>query len=141
MSLHTVNDVSAKANCSITSIFPTTLTASGGRFADGTKNVEIQCICMDINGMASDYVQWYYPNGTRIFEKSHHKDIPGTPYYERILDNYVLVIPTFNGSYNGVYTCGVRNRSIYEEPRATVNLTLDGKHIWLCTKWKALFKL
>lgn len=129
MSLHTVNDVLAKANCSITSIFPTTLTASGVRFADGTKNVEIQCTCTDINGTASDDVQWYYPNGTRIFERLHYRDIPGTPYYKRVLDNYVLVIPTFNGSYDGVYTCGIRNRFLYEEAKATVNLTLDGKHI------------
>ena len=132
MSLYVVSDVSAKANCSITSIFPTTLTASGGKFVDGTKNVEIHCTCTDVNGMASNYVRWYDPDGEGVFERSYHKYVPGTPYFETTLDNYALVIPIFNGSYDGVYTCEIVNNYSYVKPKATVNLTLDGKYT--CTK-------
>ena len=127
MSLHIASDVSAKNKCSITSIFPTTLTASGGKFADGTRDVEIQCTCTDADGMGLNNVLWYYPNGKRVFEKLHHKYIPGTPYFEKTHDNYLLVIPIFNDLYDGIYTCGVENKFSYEEPKATVNLTLDGK--------------
>ena len=141
MSLYTVNDISAKANCSITSMFPTTRTASGGKFADGTNNVEIHCSCTDVNNTASDYVQWYDPDGERVLEKLHHNYTPGIPYYEKILENYVLVIPTFNESYDGVYTCAAGNSYSYDESEATVDLKLDGKHIasyvaTVCTKKK-----
>ena len=134
MSLYTVRDVLAKANCSITSMFPTTRTASGGKFADGTNNVEIHCSCTDVNGTASDYIQWYDPDGERVLEKLHHNYTPGIPYYEKFLENYVLVIPTFNDLYDGVYTCTVGNSYSSVESITTVDLKLDGKYMlamWL----------
>ena len=89
--------------------------------------------------MALGNVQWYNPDGKGVFEKLHHKYISGTPYFEKTLDNHLLVIPTFNGSYDGVYICGIGNKFSYEEPKASVNLTLDGKDTY--ARWSTYILL
>ena len=129
---HPVVDVSAQGGCTITSINPTTLTAAGGVLASGTVNVTIQCNCTDDDGMVADSVRWYDPDGTRLLVNTQKYYVAGTPYFRRAPDdtNIILVIPTFNDSYDGTYTCGRRSGSLpVGAPNATVELTISSKLI------------
>ena len=123
-------DVSAQGGCTITPINPTTLTAAGGVLASGTENVIIRCNCADDDGMVVGRVRWYDPDGTRLLDSVNNDYVTGTPYFRRAPDdtNILLVIPTFNDSYDGTYTCGGRvNRSPPGPPNAAVILTINGE--------------
>ena len=123
-------DVSAQGGCTITPINPTTLTAAGGVLASGTENVMIKCNCTDDDGTVVDRVRWYDPNGTRLLVNDHDNYVAGTPYFSRAPDNanIALVIPTFNDSYDGTYTCGGKvNSGLPGPPNAIVNLTIGCK--------------
>ena len=123
-------DVSAQGGCTITPINPTTLTTAGGVLASGTENVTIQCNCTNDDGTVVNEVRWYYSDGTRLLANTHNKYVAGTPYFRREPDdtNIVLVIPTFNDSYDDTYICGERmNRGPHGSPNAHVALTVDGK--------------
>ena len=127
--VHPVVDVSAQDRCTITPINPTTLTAAGGVLASGTENVMIQCNCTGNDGTLAR-IRWYDPDGTRLLVNTHKSYIAGTSYYRRVPDdtNIILVIPTFDNSYNGMYTCGRRSHSLpVGAPNATVELTISGK--------------
>ena len=129
--VHPVVDVSAQGGCTITPINPTTLTAAGGVLASGTVNVMIQCNCTD-NGGTLTNIRWYDPNEIRLVDPDRNDDyVAGTPHFSRIDDdgdNIILVIPTFNDSYDGTYTCGGRvNRGLPGPPNAAVILTIVGK--------------
>ena len=131
-------DVSAQGECTITPINPTTLTAAGGLLANGTVNVMIQCNCTDDDGMVVNRVRWYDPDGTRVLINTHKSYVADTPYFRRAPDNtnIILVIPTFNDTYDGTYICGRRSGSLpVGAPSATVELTVNGKLtiIILCT--------
>ena len=125
-------DVSAQGGCTITPINPTTLTAAGGVLAIGTENVTIRCNnCTDDGGTLSR-VRWYDPDGNRLVRTAIKDYVPGTPHFSRV--NYanndiILVIPTFNDSYDGTYTCGERvdRGELPGPPNATVILTIGGK--------------
>ena len=112
--IHLVVDVSAQGGCTVTPIKPTTLTAAGGVLASGTVNVMIKCNCTDDNGTVVDPVRWYDPDGTRLLVNAHGDYVAGTPYYKREPDNanIALVIPTFNDSYVGTYTCGGKRMGV-----------------------------
>ena len=123
-------DVSAQGGCIITPINPTTLTTAGGVLAGGTENVMIQCNCTNNDGTLVDPVRWYDPDGTKLLVNTHYYHVAGTPYYSRQPDNtnIVLVIPTFNDSYDGMYTCGKRvNIGPPGPPNAVVFLTIGGR--------------
>ena len=125
--LHSVVDVSAQGGCTITVMNPTTLTTAGGVLAIGTVNVTIMCNdCGNVK-----LVRWYDPDGTRLLLSTHNRYVAGTPYYRKEPDdtNVVLVIPTFNDSYDGTYTCGERVgvNKLPGPPNAVVNLTISGK--------------
>ena len=125
-------DISAQGGCTITPINPTTLIAAGGVLASGTVNVMIQCNCTDDNGTVIDPVRWYDPDGTRLLVETNNSYVAGIPYYRRAPDdtNIILVIPTFNDSYDGIYTCGRRSGSLpVAAPNATVELTISSKLI------------
>ena len=128
-------DVSAQGGCTITPINPTTLTTAGGVLASGTENVMIQCNnCTDDGGEVLSRVRWYDPDGTRIRTSTNNIYVPGTPYFTRVNDandDSILVIPTFNDSYDGTYTCGERVDSgkLPGPPNAAVTLTIDGKSV------------
>ena len=125
-------DVSAQGGCAITAINPTTLTDAGGVLTSGTVNVTIQCNCTDDNDTVIDPVRWYDPDGTRLLVDTNNSYVAGTPYYRRAPDdtNILLVIPTFNGSYDGTYTCGRRSGSLpVGAPNATVEFTISSKLI------------
>ena len=121
-------DVSAQS-CTITPINPTTLTATGGVLASGTENVTIRCNCTDDKGGVLDNIIWYNPDTTKL--PSYNRYVVDVPYYRRELDdNITLVIPTFNDSYGGTYTCGIKYYYYYYLPgplNATINLTIGGE--------------
>ena len=128
--VHPVVDVSAQGGCTITPINPTTLTTAGGVLASGTENVMIQCNCTDDDGTVVNPVRWYDPDGTRLLVSGYSNYVAGTPYYRREPDNtnIALVIPTFNDSYDGTYTCGGRvSYGLPGPPNAVVILTIAGK--------------
>ena len=130
--VYPVVDISAHGGCTITPINPTTLTTAGGVLASGTENVMIKCNCTDDDGMVVDRVRWYDPDGTRLLVNTHHGYINGTPYFRKAPDNanILLVIPTFNDSYDGTYTCGRRGASLpVAAPNATVELAISSKLI------------
>ena len=122
-------NVSAQGGCTITPINPTTLTTAGGVLASGTENVMIQCNCTDhqfIFGVAPN-VTWYDPSGINLLFSN---SVPKTPHITSDGDdtNIVLVIPTFNDSYDGTYTCGEKDDNYPPgAPNATITLTIDGE--------------
>ena len=130
--VHPVVDVSAQGGCTITPINPTTLTAAGGVLASGTENVMIQCNnCTGDDGTLTN-IRWYDPNEIRLVDPDrNHNYVTGTPHFLRVdgaSDNIILVIPTFNDSYDGIYTCGGRFRGgLPGPPNAAVVLTIVGK--------------
>ena len=106
---------SSQGNCTITPLNSTTsLNAFGGGLAIliGTKNVTIQCNCTCDDVRVVDFVIWYDPAGTKLISSYNHWFDANVPYFTRIINsnhsNIILVIPIFNYSYNGTYTCGRR---------------------------------
>ena len=122
-------DVSAQS-CNVRPISPTTLTATGGAIVNGTMNVRIRCSCTESGGTAVDRVRWYDPDGTRLVSALNTvKFNPDAPHFTRVNTNdrdIILVIPTFNDSYDGRYTCGrnADDRSVLTPPTADVTLTI-----------------
>lgn len=88
-----------------------------------TKNVMIKCSCSDVNGTALGPIRWFDFSGTRIFHQVQHLYVPGTPYFTNNIsdDKNVLVIPTFNDTYDGIYTCGV---GTHFPPKPSVDINL-----------------
>ena len=126
-------DVSAQGGCTITPINPTTLTTAGGVLASGTENVTIRCNnCINEDGYTLGRVRWYNPGRSRIIRQTNNNYVPGTPHFTKVngADNdSILVIPIFNDSYDGTYTCGwrVNKGELPGPPNAVVTLTIDGK--------------
>ena len=123
-------DVSAQS-CNVAPLSPGTLTATGGAIVYGTMNVMIRCSCTENGGTAVNTVRWYDPNGTRLVSAQNTENYnPDIPHFTRVNVNsdrdVILVIPTFNDSYDGRYTCGrnLANRSVLTPPTADVNLTI-----------------
>ena len=128
--LHPAIDVSAQS-CNVTPLNPTSLTATGGAIVSGTMNVRIQCSCTVSGGTAVNTVRWYDPNGTRLVSaRNTAKFNPDVPHFTRVNihsdRDVILVIPTFNDSYDGRYTCGrdANDRSALTPPTADVTLTI-----------------
>ena len=119
---------SAQGGCTITPINPTTLTAAGGVLASGTVNVTIRCKNCTGGNITLNRVRWYDPDGTRIISTVHKDYVPGTPHFTTFNgagNDIILVIPTFNDSYDGTYTCGRRvDSGPPEPPNAVVTLTI-----------------
>ena len=131
---HPVVDVSAQGGCTITPISPTTLTAAGGVLAIGTENVTIRCNnCTDEDGAVVNTVRWYDPDGNRLVDPvTFNKDyVSGTPHFLRVNganNDIMLVIPTFNDSYDGIYICGMKVRHYPPgPPNAAINLIINGE--------------
>jgi len=120
-----VVDVSARGSCTVTPTSPNNLTAAGGVLVDGTQNVVIKCKCVDDNGARLRKIRWFFPDTTIVAKQT---DAPaGAPY--RMRNNrkkiHTLVIPTFNDSYAGTYTCGVSEDN--PNPLTTITLTLQSE--------------
>ena len=125
-------DVSAQASCTVTPISPTTPTAAGGVLPNGTENVMIRCTCSEDDGSVITNVRWYGPDGIIVTRIGTNKFIAGAPHFTRPSGdsdnrNVTLVIPTFNDSYDGNYTCGRRSDGNLVSPKTTVSLTISGE--------------
>ena len=83
------------------------------------KNVKIHCNCSATSGMVLSPIRWFDPHG-RPIEKSNET---GRNYFtENSGDrNVVLVIPIFNESHEGIYSCGFENNSL---PKQSINVDL-----------------
>ena len=129
--LHPVVDVSAQS-CNVTPLSSTTLTATGGVIVPGTMNVRIQCSCTESDSTAVNVVRWYDPDGTRLISSRNTAEFnPDVPHFTRVNADsdrdVILVIPTFNDSYDGTYTCGrnAADRSALSSPTADITLTIS----------------
>jgi len=110
-----VADVSAQGSCAITSTNSTDLIA-----ANGTQNVMIECECVGDDGLQQSEIRWFLPDATIVATQANVPD--GAPYHF----NGTLVIPTFNDSYDGTYTCGV-GYNYPPTPMTTITLSLPGE--------------
>ena len=111
------------AQCTITPLNPTTLTATGGAVVSGTMNVMIQCSC-SVTG--DQRVRWFDINMNFLTLQTNPKYVAGSPYYIINGRNDVtLVIPIFNDYYDGTYNCGIRvSNTEFTSPSAAVTLTI-----------------
>lgn len=125
-------DLSGQDSCNVTSINPPDVTVVGGvlSVAYGTKNLMIQCSCSDVTNTFSDPVRWFSPDGSRVVQQINRTYLPSSPYFTKNPDNrnIVLVIPTFNDSYDGTYSCGFGRDFPPREPNINIYLTF-GKYI------------
>ena len=133
-------DMSAESKCTITPMDFTNLTISDGvlSIAYGMKNVRIHCncTCSAVSGMVLSPIRWVDPHG-RVIEKRNETnliDINGRYYFtENSNDrNVVLVIPVFNESYEGIYSCGFGNNSLLKH---SINVDLA------IGKWSIIIKM
>ena len=118
--------------CTITSLSPTTLTATGGEIASGTMNVTIQCSCTDSDGEAINSIRWYDPDGTRLVSSENRKFNATVPHFERVNntdDDVILIIPIFSDYYDGTYTCGGVAGSVASLGSPNASVTLIGELI------------
>ena len=89
----------------------------------------IRCNCTDDDNLPVD-VRWYDPNGGRIPSLANRNYfVPDAPQFIRENDERIvlLLIPTFNDSYDGTYTCGRKAINFPVSPSSTLNLILDGE--------------
>jgi len=96
----------AQGECTITPKSPSSLSAGGGKIEHNTKNVEIECTCVNRRGITQRNANWFSPANMRILKGK--SPVPsGIPYSLSINSNKatVLVIPNFNDVFNGTYTC------------------------------------
>ena len=93
----------SEGSCTITPVKPTTLMAAGGVLQDGMENVTMRCICNEGN----DDVRWFYPDGSILHD--YYITPRGYPYFIQNHEDvsFTMVIPTFNYSFAGPYTCGI----------------------------------
>ena len=117
--------IDVSAQCTITPLYPTTLTATGGVVVSGTTNVMIQCVCP---ATSDQRVRWYNTSKDFLTQSNHQRYVDGSPYFipnTPYDTNVTLVIPTFNDSYIGIYYCGIRvNDTAFTSPSAAVTLTI-----------------
>ena len=122
----TIHFLHPVAQCVITPLNPTTLTATSGAIVNGTMDVRIQCVCTGSSGA----IRWYDINTNLLTATTNPNYMDGSPYYIRNnpngADNDVtLVIPTFTDSYDGTYNCGIRDTDTsFTSPSAAVTLTI-----------------
>ena len=118
----------AEEECTITPLNSTTLTSTSWTLASGTENVMVQCDCTVNDDSA--VIRWYNPDGSQIYHKGHVHHVNGTPYYTKGKSNtsITLVIPKFNGTFDGTYNCGRKvNRTEFIAPSTAVVLYIAGE--------------
>ena len=96
--------VTVKAQgCVIKPVNPKTLTTDSTVLQIGTQNITITCYCSYGFNKGFYEVSWFF-NGERILsEQNVTKEHP----YVVLSDiSTMLIIPIFNESYSGIYTCG-----------------------------------
>ena len=118
---------SPASTCTITPLNPTTLTATGGVLPDGIENVIINCDCVSVDSATINSIRWFNANGSRILIKQNTP--AGAPYFivNPLGSITTLVIPIFNESYDGLYTCGDGNEFSRLSVMSTINITVQSK--------------
>ena len=113
---------STAQRCTITPVNPPDLT--DGILNDGTPNVTIDCSCSHNEGIAITKVKWFFPDGSRA--RSITKTSPGSPYVATSNSDTVstLIIPVFDDTYKGNYTCKPRDELENNSPMSTIQLLL-----------------
>ena len=91
-------------SCNINPKIPSILTITGKVlvFHNGTQNITIACYCKDRFNRRIERVRWFFYNKTIQRDTSSG----GHPYVVLDRNLATLIIPTFNGSFSGMYTCG-----------------------------------
>ena len=93
----------------------------------------IRCTCADDNGTVITNIRWWYPDESRISRIAiGGSSTASTPHFTRASGdnnnrNITLVIPTFNDSYDGNYTCRRKSDGSLISPTASVILTIGGE--------------
>ena len=117
-------NASTESKCTITPMNPTNLTVSNGvlSLTYGMKNVRILCNCSAVSGTVLSLIRWFDPNG-RLIEQRNKTYFNAPNYFTENFDNrsVVLVILTFNDSYDGVYSCGFGKKF---PPKHSLNVDL-----------------
>ena len=117
---HLVVNATAQ-KCTITPVSPSELTSEVLVLKDGTPNVTIDCSCNDDKENAIMKIRWFLPDNSQV--KIITKSPPGSPYYATSSSDTIstLIIPVFNNSYKGEYTCKPRPEL---EPVSNIQLSL-----------------
>ena len=94
----------------------------------------IRCTCTDNDGTVISGIRWYDPDKRLLPSFGTDKFVVGAPHFTRPEadgndnTNVTLVIPTFNDSYDGTYTCGRRDGDDPPAPpTASVHLIIYGE--------------
>ena len=92
----------------------------------------IQCNCTNDDGTVVKTVRWYDSAGTRLVSEENNRFDASSPHFTRVNNSnthVILVIPTFDESYDGTYTCGNRDGESNDgpgSPNVDVTLTIEG---------------
>jgi len=123
--------VMVESKCIITPKSPSSLTAEGGRLANNTKDVEIECSCINNRGAVLRNVVWLSPAKHQVELKSNANH--GAPYSHLTKNNMVavLIVPNFSDAYNGTYTCTTENNGTNRNVTATVALICKHSDIYI----------
>ena len=107
--------------CTITPINPPELI--GGVLKDVTPNVTIDCSCNDDNDTAIMELRWFFPDDSQVTIVT--ESTPGSPYFVASSDTAsTLIIPVFNDTYKGNYTCKPKGELKNDSPMSTIQLLL-----------------
>ena len=96
---------------------------------NGAQNITITCYCSNSFKERLDTVRWFF-NETRILLK--HNVTKGHPYIVLNEALATLIIPTFNNSYSGTYTCGNDNDMDKTTVKSSIRLFVAVKPGKLC---------
>ena len=119
--IHVVVDVAAQS-CNTTAVNPASLTSDRGVLNNGTLNVTIECRCVDNKNRPIKNIKWFFQNGSQVLNIS---SVPtGAPYLMTNKKIAMLIIPVFNDTYKGNYTCGKGQKLQILSPNTAIQLLL-----------------
>ena len=116
----------AAQSCDIKAVKPANLTSDGGVLNNGTRDVTIECRCMNRKNKLINGIKWFFQNGSQVLNIS---SVPTDAPYLMTRNNErvaILIIPLFNDTYKGNYTCGKGKSLPIGSPNTTIQL-LPGK--------------
>ena len=87
------------------------------------EEVKIQCSCLYGNDMVMDPIHWFSPDGNRVTDQINSSFVDP---YSRNSDNgsIILIIPTFNDSNDGTYSCGFGKKFPPKKPNVYIDLSI-----------------
>ena len=114
----------AQNRCIISPTSPTSLTATGGKLANNTRNVMIDCKCIMDRGGLFKKINWFTFDRNPVNNLS--SALSGVPYTSFNTHGKImtLIIPEFIDEYSGTYICSPGLTVPHRSNRATIDLTL-----------------